>query len=77
MVSTFLLEQISRNDPQRQFIIGIKVSDSGVYFAPECNPPLPAEQLEEMLAEVNRTNRFGGFVSRVRRGFVSLAEAGL
>eukprot|EP00904_Undaria_pinnatifida_P005680 jgi/Undpi1/2241/HiC_scaffold_12.g05627.m1 len=59
-----VFQQISRNDPQRQFIIGIKVSDSGVYFAPECNPPLPAEQLEEMLAEVNRTNRFGGFVSR-------------
>lgn len=38
---------------------------------------LPRENFERMLADVNDSNDFATFVSRVRRGFVSMAEAGL
>ena len=37
---------------------------------------LPREDLRHMVANVNATNDFASFVSRVRRGFVALAEAG-
>lgn len=57
-------------------MIAVKVDD-GVYVVPECVPALPADQFEAMLADVNRTNDFGSFVSGVRRGFVALAEAGM
>lgn len=38
---------------------------------------LPEAEFEKMLADVNESNDFASFVSRVRRAFVALAEAGL
>lgn len=69
--------QISRNDPERPFVIAVYVDENGRYVVPECFPALPREDFERLLADVNDTNNFASFVSSVRRGFVALAEAGL
>lgn len=69
--------QISRADPERPFVIAVRIDEGGRYTVPECIPALPKEGFERMLRCVNETNDFGSFVSEVRRAFVRLAEAGL
>lgn len=69
--------QISRSDPERPFVIAVRIDENGRYAVPECIPMLPAEGFQAMLRDVNETNDFALFVSTVRRGFVALAEAGL
>lgn len=69
--------KISRQGPERPFVIAVSIDENGSYVVPECFPALPAEELEQMLADVNATNNFATFVSRARRGFVAMAEAGL
>lgn len=69
--------KISRTDPDRPFVIAVSIDENGLYVVPECFPTLPADEFDQMVATVNETNDFGGFVSKVRRGFVALAEAGL
>lgn len=58
-------------------MIAVFIDDSGRYVVPECFPALPTEELDRMLVDVNESNDFAKFVSRVRRAFVSMAEAGL
>lgn len=58
-------------------MIAVSIDENGHYLVPECLPSLPTEEFDEMLADVNDTNDFAKFVSRVRRGFVTMAEAGL
>lgn len=69
--------KISRQEPERPFVIAVFIDDNGRYVVPECFPALPTEELDRMLVDVNESNDFAKFVSRVRRGFVSMAEAGL
>ena len=69
--------QISRQTPQRPFVIAVTIDGDGCYVVPECFPALPAEEMEQMIADVNETNNFAKFVSRARRAFVAMAEAGL
>lgn len=58
-------------------MIAVSIDENGRYVVPECFPALPAEEFDQMLADVNETNNFAQFVSRARRGFVAMAEAGL
>ena len=69
--------KISRTDPDRPYVIAVSIDDEGRYVVPECFPALPEEDFKRMVGDVNYTNNFASFVSRVRRGFVALAEAGL
>ncbi|CAN0360969.1 unnamed protein product, partial [Laminaria digitata] len=48
-----IFRQISRKNPELPFMIAVNV-DNDVYAVPECDPPLPAEQLETLLADLNR-----------------------
>ncbi|CAM9604139.1 unnamed protein product [Ascophyllum nodosum] len=72
-----VFRQISRTDPDRPYVIAVSIDDEGRYVVPECFPALPEEDFKRMVGDVNYTNNFASFVSRVRRGFVALAEAGL
>lgn len=72
-----VFRQISRTDPDRPFVIAVRIDEAGRYAVPECFPMLPKNDFEQMLADVNESNDFAAFVSRVRRGFVTLADAGL
>lgn len=58
-------------------MIAVSIDENGRYVVPECFPTLPPQEFEQMLEDVNETNDFASFVSRARRGFVALAEAGL
>ncbi|CAB1115635.1 unnamed protein product [Ectocarpus sp. CCAP 1310/34] len=72
-----VFRQISRQEPERPFVIAVFIDDNGRYVVPECFPALATEDLDRMLVDVNESNDFAKFVSRVRRRFVSMAEAGL
>eukprot|EP00752_Nemacystus_decipiens_P007822 g6987.t1 len=72
-----VFRQISRQEPERPFVIAVSIDESGRYVVPECFPALPAEEMDQMLADVNESNKFAQFVSRARRGFVAMAAAGL
>ncbi|CAN0079212.1 unnamed protein product [Pylaiella littoralis] len=72
-----VFRQISRQEPERPFVIAVSIDQNGRYVVPECFPSLPTEKFDDMLADVNETNDFAKFVSRARRGFVAMAEAGL
>lgn len=58
-------------------MIAVSIDEEGRYIVPECFPALPAEEFDRMLTDVNETNNFAKFVSRARRAFVAMAEAGL
>ncbi|CAM9599864.1 unnamed protein product, partial [Discosporangium mesarthrocarpum] len=68
-----IFRQISHDEPDAPFHVGVRVDDSGLYQVPECLPALPPHKLDLMIQELNETNDFASFVRATRRAFVVMA----
>ncbi|KAG2451765.1 hypothetical protein HYH02_003544 [Chlamydomonas schloesseri] len=58
-------------EQSREFCISVRITDN-VYSVTRCDPMVPG--LDELTAEVNRTNDFATFVKSVRKAFVGVAK---
>ena len=64
--------QIDASAPSREFTFVIHVGADNVYTVETCQPAVP--RLRELLAELNGSNDFSGFVRGMRREFKGLCN---
>lgn len=70
-----IFSQIDAADPSREFWFGVSVDDGDRYQVQGCHPTLPDAVVDPMLAELNSTNNFTGFVYAMRRAFKATTVA--
>ncbi|CAN0037503.1 unnamed protein product [Phaeothamnion confervicola] len=71
-----IFTQIDPEDPNRRFAFTVRVDASDAYHVANAAPPVPEEVVAPLLAELNATNDFSGFVRAMRRFFVSTTAFG-
>ncbi|GAX79456.1 hypothetical protein CEUSTIGMA_g6897.t1 [Chlamydomonas eustigma] len=60
--------QVDQSQPQRSFMVGVKVHDDKSYEVTKCSPPVRA--LGDLVQVLNQTNDFSEFVKAIRQEFV-------
>ena len=55
----------------RQFTFLLSTDPNDLYLVEDCEPPLPAEQLEKLLTNLNQVDDLGGFIRDIRRLWVN------
>eukprot|EP00696_Hemimastix_kukwesjijk_P012727 gnl/Hemi2/2600_TR926_c0_g1_i1.p1 gnl/Hemi2/2600_TR926_c0_g1~~gnl/Hemi2/2600_TR926_c0_g1_i1.p1 ORF type:complete len:247 (-),score=91.87 gnl/Hemi2/2600_TR926_c0_g1_i1:198-938(-) len=65
---SFVFTKVDRSNPSREFLITVLISNDR-YEVVSCTPTVPG--LDDLLAELNATNNFAGFIHRVRAAFKS------
>eukprot|EP00041_Stephanoeca_diplocostata_P008178 m.118429 g.118429 ORF g.118429 m.118429 type:complete len:230 (-) comp17206_c0_seq1:157-846(-) len=68
----FTFTRIDPAEPERKFKFTIQVDGAGVYHVDKCSPVLDTDVIEPMLASLNKSNDFGGFVRQMRVEFKKL-----
>lgn len=65
----FTFERVDPTQPSRLFSVTMDVTGD-LYLASDCTPPLP--ELPGLVATLNETRDFYGFVKHVRQRFAAL-----
>ena len=66
----FFYKRVDPADHEREFMVAVRVVDSGGYELMDCDPDM-GDQAQALLAECNRTDNLSGFVRGIRKLFRS------